>query len=113
MPWHHPRKQKQARVPDQPELKPGHEDRWKKVNNSHRRSSMSMKSHLQNMIPVNPTPIVEETQQPTPEGMNIDIPTEVQEQLNQDTKTLKEVQPENTEAAPQVNGTDTKSENNS
>jgi hypothetical protein len=31
--------------------------------------------------------------------------TEVQEQPNQDTETLKEVQPENTEAAPQVNGT--------
>jgi hypothetical protein len=55
--------------------------------------------------PVNPTPIVEETQQPAPEGMNIDRPTEVQEQQNQDAETLKEVQPENTEAALKVNGT--------
>jgi hypothetical protein len=37
-------------------------------------------------------------------GTNIDISTEVQEQLNQDAETLKEVQPENTEAAPKVNG---------
>jgi hypothetical protein len=31
---------------------------------------------------VNPTPVVEETQQTTPEGMNIDRPSEVQEQQN-------------------------------
>jgi hypothetical protein len=54
--------------------------------------------------PVNPTPMVEETQQPTPEGMNVDMPAEAQEQQNQDAETLKEVQPENTEAAPRVNG---------
>jgi hypothetical protein len=53
---------------------------------------------------VNPTPIVEETQQPAPKGTSIDILEEVQEQLNQDTETLKEVQPENTEASPKVNG---------
>jgi hypothetical protein len=54
--------------------------------------------------PVNPTPILEETQQPAPEGTNIDIPTEVQEPQNQNAETLKEVQPENTEAASKVNG---------
>jgi hypothetical protein len=54
---------------------------------------------------VNPTSIVEETQQPAPEGTSRDIPAEVQEQPNQDTETLKEVQLENTEAAPKFNGT--------
>jgi hypothetical protein len=37
--------------------------------------------------------------------MSIGIPTEVQEQLNQDTETLKEVQPESTEPTPKVNET--------
>jgi hypothetical protein len=60
--------------------------------------------------PVNPTPVVEETQQPTPEGTNIDRPTEVQEQQNQDAETLKEAQPENTEAALKVNGMTTNQE---
>jgi hypothetical protein len=36
--------------------------------------------------------------------MSIDIPAEVQEQPNQDTETLKKVQPGNVEAAPRVNG---------
>jgi hypothetical protein len=55
--------------------------------------------------PVNPTPILEEIQQPTPRGhTSIDIPAEVQEQPNQDAETLKKVQPENVEAAPRVNG---------
>jgi hypothetical protein len=31
---------------------------------------------------MNPTPVVEETQQPTPKGMNVDTPTEAQEQQN-------------------------------
>jgi hypothetical protein len=57
------------------------------------------------MIPVNPTPILEEIQQPVGEGMNVDMSTEAQEPQNQDAETLKEVQPENTEAAPRVNGT--------
>jgi hypothetical protein len=43
-----------------------------------------------NTTPVNPTPILEETQHPTPEVTSIDIPVEVQESLNQDTETLKE-----------------------
>jgi hypothetical protein len=55
--------------------------------------------------PVNPTPILEETQQPAPEGTNIDISEELQEPQNQDEKTLKEVQPDNAEAALRVNGT--------
>jgi hypothetical protein len=54
---------------------------------------------------VNPTPVVEETQHSSSEGMNIDRPSEVQEEQNQNTETLKEVQPENTEASPKVNGT--------
>jgi hypothetical protein len=32
---------------------------------------------------MNPTPMVEETQQPTPEGTNVDMPAEEQEQQNQ------------------------------
>jgi hypothetical protein len=59
---------------------------------------------------VNPTPVVEETQQPAVEDMNVDMPAETQEQQNQDAETLKEVQPENTEAAPRVNGTTTNQE---
>jgi hypothetical protein len=55
--------------------------------------------------PVNPTPILEEIQQPTLEGTSQEIPVEVQEPQNQGTKTLKEMQPEHTEAAPKVNGT--------
>jgi hypothetical protein len=47
--------------------------------------------------PVNPTPILEEIQQPTPEGTSKEIPAEIQEPQNQETETLKEVQPENTE----------------
>jgi Zn-dependent M32 family carboxypeptidase len=50
------------------------------------------------------TPIVEEIQYLAPEGTSIDIPTKVQEQLNQDTETLKEVEPENTKEAPKFNG---------
>jgi len=56
---------------------------------------------------MNLMPIVEETQQPKPEGTNIDITTEVQEPPNQEAKTLKEVQPENTEASSKVNETTT------
>jgi hypothetical protein len=29
---------------------------------------------------MNPIPVVEETQHPTPEGMNVDVPAEEQEQ---------------------------------
>jgi hypothetical protein len=58
-----------------------------------------------NTKPVNPTPILEETQQPTPKGTNIDIPAEVHKPQNQDVETLKEVQLENTEAPLKVNGT--------
>jgi hypothetical protein len=54
--------------------------------------------------PVNPTPILEETKQPTSKGTNIDIPAKVWEPQNHDAKTLKEVQPENIEVAPEVNG---------
>jgi hypothetical protein len=53
---------------------------------------------------MNTTTIVEETQQLTPEGTNIDRPTEVQAQQNQDAETLNEAQLENIEAAPKVNG---------
>jgi hypothetical protein len=60
--------------------------------------------------PMNPIPMVEETQQPTPEGMNVDMPAEEQEQQNQGTGTLKEAQPENPEAALRVNGTTTNQE---
>jgi hypothetical protein len=42
-----PSKQKRARPPRKPEFRPGHEYRRKKVNNNHRRLSMSTKSHLQ------------------------------------------------------------------
>jgi hypothetical protein len=71
-------------VPDQPELKPGHGYSWKKVNNNHREIVNVDEIPSPDTTPVNPTPIVEETQQPTPEGMNIDRPTEVQEQQNQE-----------------------------
>jgi hypothetical protein len=54
--------------------------------------------------PVNPTPMVEETQQPASEGMNIDISAEEQGQQNQDANILKEAQPENTKGAPRGNG---------
>jgi hypothetical protein len=53
---------------------------------------------------VNPTLIVEETQQPTQEDTSKEIPEEVQEQLNQDVETLKDMQLENTEPTPKVNG---------
>jgi hypothetical protein len=59
---------------------------------------------------VNPTPLLEETQQPALEGTKIDRLTEVQEQQNQNTKTLKEAQPKNSEAAPKVDGTVTNQE---
>jgi hypothetical protein len=42
---HRPSKQKRARLPEKPEFRLGHEDRRKKVNNNHRRSSTLMKSH--------------------------------------------------------------------
>jgi hypothetical protein len=54
--------------------------------------------------PVHSTPILEEIQQPAPEGMNTDIPTEVQEPQNQEAETLKEVQPENIGPVPEGNG---------
>jgi hypothetical protein len=57
------------------------------------------------MIPINSTHILEEIPHPSPEGTNIDRPVEIQEPQNHDKKTLKEVQPENTEAAPRVNET--------
>jgi hypothetical protein len=50
-------------------------------------------------------PIVEESQQPSPEGTNIEILIGVQQPQNQDAETLKEVQPENTEATLKFNGT--------
>jgi hypothetical protein len=52
---------------------------------------------------VHSTPILEEIQQPAPEGQNTDIPVEVQKSYNQGEETLKEVPQENTEAAPKVN----------
>jgi hypothetical protein len=54
---------------------------------------------------MNLMPIVEETQQPKPEGTNIDITTEVQEPPNQEAKTPKEVQPTNIGEASKFNGT--------
>jgi hypothetical protein len=55
--------------------------------------------------PVNPTPILEEIQHPTPKGTSKEIPTKVQEPQNREVETLKEMQPKNTKAAPKVNGT--------
>jgi hypothetical protein len=57
--------------------------------------------------PVNPTLVVEKSQQPTPEGTSIDTPTGEQGQQNHDTEAMNEVQPENIEATPRVNGTAT------
>jgi hypothetical protein len=56
-------------------------------------------------IPVNPTPILEEIQQPEVEAMKVDTPAAAQEPQSQEAETQKEVQPESTEAAPEVNGT--------
>jgi hypothetical protein len=56
---------------------------------------------------MNPTPMVEETQQPATQSMNVDMPIEEQEQQNQGTGNL--VQPENPEA-PRVNGMTTNQE---
>jgi hypothetical protein len=54
------------------------------------------------MTPGSPTPIVEETQQTTPVGMDIDVPEEGQGQQAEDTG--NQVHPENPEEAPRVNG---------
>jgi hypothetical protein len=53
--------------------------------------------------PMNPTPVVEETQLTTPEGMNMNIPTEEQGQQNEGIG--NQVQLENPEEALRVNGT--------
>jgi hypothetical protein len=57
--------------------------------------------------PVNPAPVVEETQQQALEGINVDMSEEEQEQQNQGTRTLKEVQLENPKGALRFNGTGT------
>jgi hypothetical protein len=53
---------------------------------------------------VNPTPILEEIQQPEAEAMKVDMPAAAQEPQSQEAETQKEVQPESTEAALEVNG---------
>jgi hypothetical protein len=53
---------------------------------------------------VKPTPILEETQLLALDRMSIGILKEVQDPLNQDAETLKEVQPKNTESTLKVNG---------
>jgi hypothetical protein len=55
-------------------------------------------------IPTNSTPIVEEIQQPQAEAMKVDTPVVTQEPQNEKAETQKEVQPESTEAALEVNG---------
>jgi hypothetical protein len=55
------------------------------------------------MEPESPTPVVEETQQTTVVGMNIDIPEVGQIQQTQDTHNPS--CPEKPEDAPRVNGT--------
>jgi hypothetical protein len=52
---------------------------------------------------VNSTPIVEEIQQPQAEAMKVDTPVVAQEPQNEEVETQKEVQPESTEAALEVN----------
>jgi hypothetical protein len=56
------------------------------------------------MIPVNSTPILEEIQQPQVEAMKEDMPAVTQEPQNEEAETQREVQPESTEAAMEVNG---------
>jgi hypothetical protein len=53
---------------------------------------------------MNPILVVEETQQPTPEGMDVDMMATKQKTQNQGIGTLKEVQLENVEATLRVNG---------
>jgi hypothetical protein len=55
------------------------------------------------VIPVNPTPILEEIQQPQAEAMKEDTPAAVHEPQNEEAKTQREVQPESTEAIMEVN----------
>jgi hypothetical protein len=53
---------------------------------------------------VNPTPILEEIQQPPVEAMSIDTLAAAQEPQNQEVETMKEMQPEHTKSTPKVNG---------
>lgn len=53
---------------------------------------------------MNPILVVEETQQPTPEDMDVDMMATKQKTQNQGIGTLKEVQLENVEATLRVNG---------
>jgi hypothetical protein len=56
------------------------------------------------VIPVNPTPILEEIQQPQAGTMKEDTPAAAQEPQNEEAETQWEVQPESTQAAMEVNG---------
>jgi acetoin utilization deacetylase AcuC-like enzyme len=99
-PWHHPSKQKRART--------ARKTRVQTRSRGQAEEGEQQPSEIVNIdeipspetTPVHSTPILEEIQQPAPEGMNTDIPTEVQEPQNQEAETLKEVQPENTRPVP-------------
>jgi hypothetical protein len=55
-------------------------------------------------IPVDPTLILEDIQQPQVEAMEQDTPASLQELQNKEVETQQELQPEHTEAAIEVNG---------
>ena len=55
------------------------------------------------MISVNSTQIVEEIQQPQAKAMKVDTPVATQDPQNEKEETQKEVQPESTEEALEVN----------
>jgi hypothetical protein len=53
---------------------------------------------------VNPTPILEENQQPEVEAMKVDIPATTKRPQSEEEETLKEVQLERTKTTLEVNG---------
>jgi hypothetical protein len=55
-------------------------------------------------ISMNPTPILEEIEQPEVEAMKVYTQAMVQEPQNQEAKTLKEVQPERIKKTLEING---------
>jgi hypothetical protein len=96
-PWHHPSKKKRAR--------PTRKTRVQTRSRGQVEEGEQQPSEIVNVdeipspetTPVNPTPIVEEIQQPTPEGMSIGHTDRSTGAETRTAETLKEVQPENTE----------------